>query len=432
MKTREDKIYSFFGHLVMTILTLLAIIPILLMFISSLTDNATLLQNGYSFLPEKWSTYAYEWVFTSSSSMVIKAYGMSFILTATGVVCSLALTTCLAYGLSKKGLPGRNVLTFLVFFTMLFNGGLVPTYINYTTVFHVKDTFFGLLVPSLMMSAFNVLLMKSYFVTGVPDEILEAAYIDGANEFQTMWKIAIPLSKPIITTVAMFSGIAYWNDWNNGYIYLTKRTDLYSIQNLLNRLMQNIQALTQNANNMAQAGEGLSQIPSGTVRMAMAALGILPIMIIYPFIQKNFVKGITLGINGVQAVDHKMRCDLLLQVKRLQLLTGELFFVILNFQIIDLLDHIVESGRHFPEFIEHSVVGDTHLEISAAELLQRMRQHVNRVKNPAVQGGRQKQPDYEQTERNNKGNDIKVCLIFGIFRILQKQGQRQRCFLQFM
>ena len=163
------------------------------------------------------------------------------------------------------------------------------------TVFHVKDTFFGLLVPSLMMSAFNVLLMKSYFVTGVPDEILEAAYIDGANEFQTMWKIAIPLSKPIITTVAMFSGIAYWNDWNNGYIYLTKRTDLYSIQNLLNRLMQNIQALTQNANNMAQAGEGLSQIPSGTVRMAMAALGILPIMIIYPFIQKNFVKGITLG-----------------------------------------------------------------------------------------------------------------------------------------
>ena len=112
MKTREDKIYSFFGHLVMTILTLLAIIPILLMFISSLTDNATLLQNGYSFLPEKWSTYAYEWVFTSSSSMVIKAYGMSFILTATGVVCSLALTTCLAYGLSKKGLPGRNVLTF--------------------------------------------------------------------------------------------------------------------------------------------------------------------------------------------------------------------------------------------------------------------------------------------------------------------------------
>ena len=309
MKTREDKIYSFFGHLIMTILTLLAIIPILLMFISSLTDNATLLQNGYSFLPEKWSTYAYEWVFTSSSSMVIKAYGMSFILTATGVVCSLALTTCLAYGLSKKGLPGRNVLTFLVFFTMLFNGGLVPTYINYTTVFHVKDTFFGLLVPSLMMSAFNVLLMKSYFVTGVPDEILEAAYIDGANEFQTMWKIAIPLSKPIITTVAMFSGIAYWNDWNNGYIYLTKRTDLYSIQNLLNRLMQNIQALTQNANNMAQA------MASGVIPQITAVFGtcgggmaLIPAMTDFTFMESKNGK---LFVNSPNALDgnHVSKCD---------------------------------------------------------------------------------------------------------------------------
>lgn len=295
MKTREDKIYNFFGHLIMTILTLLAIIPILLMFISSMTDNSTLLQNGYSFFPKKWSFYAYEWIFSASSSMVLKAFGMSIVLTVTGVVLNLMLTTCLAYGLSKKGLPGRNILTFLVFFTMLFNGGLVPTYINYTTLFHIKDTFWGVLVPSLLMSPFNVLLMKSYFVTGVPDEILEAAYIDGASEFQTMWKIAIPLSKPIITTIAMFSGIAYWNDWNNGYIYLIKRTDLYSIQNLLNRMMQNIQALTQNASNVANAGEGLAQIPAGTVRMAMAALGILPIIIVYPFIQKNFVKGITLG-----------------------------------------------------------------------------------------------------------------------------------------
>lgn len=131
----------------MTILTLLAIIPILLMFISSMTDNNTLLQNGYSFFPEKWSFYAYEWIFSASSSMVLKAFGMSVVLTVTGVILNLMLTTCLAYGLSKKGLPGRNILTFLVFFTMLFNGGLVPTYINYTTLFHIKDTFWGLLVP---------------------------------------------------------------------------------------------------------------------------------------------------------------------------------------------------------------------------------------------------------------------------------------------
>ena len=295
MKTKGDKIFNFIGHIVMILLAVMALVPIILMFISSFTDNSTLLQNGYSFIPEKWSLYAYTWVFTSNGSMILKAYGMSIILTVVGVTLSLAITTCLAYGLAKKTLPGRKVLTFLVFFTMLFNGGLVPTYINYTTVFHIKDTFLGLLLPSLLMNAFNVLLMKSYFSTGVPEEIMEAAYIDGASEFQTMWRIAIPLSKPIVTTVAMFAGIAYWNDWNNGYIYLVKRTDLYTIQNLLNRLMQNIQALTQNATNISNAGEGLAQIPSATVRMAMAALGILPIIIVYPFIQKNFVKGITLG-----------------------------------------------------------------------------------------------------------------------------------------
>ena len=294
MLTQEEKRFRVMGHVVMTFLSLMAVIPIILMLISSFTDNASLLQNGYSFVPEKWSAYAYEWVFKSNGGTVLRAYGMSFLVTAVGTTCSLCVTTLLAYGLSKKDLPFRGFLTFYVFFTMLFNGGLVPTYINYTTVFHMKDTVWGLLIPGLLMNAFNVLLAKSYFTTGVPGEILEAAYIDGANEFQTMWKVASPMAKPIIATIGMFSGIAYWNDWNNGYIYLTKRTDLYTIQNLLNRLMQNIQALQQSTD-VAAAQQGLGQIPSATVRMAMAVLGILPIVLIYPFIQKNFVKGITLG-----------------------------------------------------------------------------------------------------------------------------------------
>jgi putative aldouronate transport system permease protein len=295
MKTKEARIYDMIGHFIMTVISLLAIIPIILMVISSVTDNASLLQNGYTFFPKKWSLYAYEWIFNSSSNVVMHAYGMSFLLTAVGVTISLMITTLLAYGLSKKGLPFRGFITFMVFFTMLFNGGLVSTYINYTNVFHVKDTFAGLLVPGLLMNAFNVLLMKSYFVTSVPDEILEAAYIDGAGEFKTMYSVAIPMAKPIIATIGLFIGIAYWNDWNNGYIYVVKHTELYSIQNLLNRLMQNIQALSQNATNLSNAGQGLAQIPTATVRMALATLGILPVVVIYPFIQKNFVKGITLG-----------------------------------------------------------------------------------------------------------------------------------------
>jgi len=139
------------------------------------------------------------------------------------------------------------------------------------------------------------MLMKSYFVSSIPEEILDAAYIDGAGEVRTFLSVVTPLSKPILATVALFAGIGYWNDWMNGYIYITKRTDLYSVQNLLNRMMQNIQFLSQSSSNIQNANVGLSAIPMASVRMAMAMVGLLPILVIYPFVQKYFVKGITLG-----------------------------------------------------------------------------------------------------------------------------------------
>ena len=294
MKTREDKVFQIIGNIVMIILSFNAIMPMILLLISSLTDNDTLIRNGYSFFPEKWSLYAYEYIF-STNNKVIHAYLVSIVLTAVGTTLSIIITTMLAYMLSKKKLPFRNFLTFLVFFTMLFNGGLVPTYINYAVNFNMKNTFWALLVPSLMTNGFYILLMKSYFVTSVPEEILDAAYIDGASHWQTFYHVALPLSKPIIATIALFAGIAYWNDWQNGYIYITKNTDLYSIQNLLNRMMQSIQFLTQNSDGVQNAEIGLSKIPSVSVRMAMAVVGVLPVVVVYPFIQNNFVKGITLG-----------------------------------------------------------------------------------------------------------------------------------------
>ena len=205
-KMGQEKRFQIFGNIVMIIITLAAIIPLILLAISSFTDNDALIRNGYSFVPEKWSTYAYEYIFTSGNA-VVHAYMISFLLTAIGTLCGLTITTLLAYALSKKFLPGRGVLTFLVFFTMLFNGGLVPTYINYTTVFGLKNTFFALLIPGLLMNAFNIMMMKSYFVTGVPEEIMEAAYIDGATEFQAFFRIALPRAKPIIATIGLFIGI---------------------------------------------------------------------------------------------------------------------------------------------------------------------------------------------------------------------------------
>ena len=293
MKLNDKKAFQIIGHVFMILLTLLAVLPLILILMASLTDDTALIQDGYSFFPRVMSLAAYRYIF-SSSDTVLRAYGISIVLTIFGTLASVTITTMLAYALAKKGLPGKGVLNFLVFFTMLFNGGLVPTYMNYTNVFGLKNTFWALMIPSLLMNAFNVMMVKSYFASSVPDEITEAAFIDGATEFQTFYRIALPLAKPIIATIALFVGIAYWNDWNNGYIYLTKRTDLFSIQNLLNRMIKNIQALQQNANVVNTDG-AIANMPAVSIRMAIAVVGILPVIIIYPFIQKNFVKGITLG-----------------------------------------------------------------------------------------------------------------------------------------
>lgn len=292
MKSKDEKRFQIIGNIVMIVLTVLAVAPLLLVIISSLTDNNTLIRNGYSYFPEKFSLAAYKYIFIENPQ-VLKAYAISFELTAVGTVISLCITTLLAYAISKKDIPGKGIMTFYIFFTMLFNGGLVPTYINYVNVFHIKDTFWALLIPGLVTNGFNILLMKSYFASSIPDEIMEAAYIDGASETQTFLRIVVPLAKPIIATIGLFAGIAYWNDWNNGYVYLNRRQDLYSIQNLLNRIVQNIQYLTQSGDSNAAAL--LADLPTVSVRMAMAIAGVLPILVVYPFVQNNFVKGITLG-----------------------------------------------------------------------------------------------------------------------------------------
>ncbi len=291
---KDEKRFQIFAHIVLIILSLLAILPMILMVMSSFTDNDVLIAEGYKFIPSKFSAYAYEYIFNTGNS-VIRAYGVSVVLTTVGTALSLAITTMLAYAISIKDLPGRKWITFAIVFSMLFNGGLVPTYMVYTNIFNLKNTFLALLFPGLLMNAFNIMLMKSYFVSSIPGEILDAAYIDGASETMTFFKIVIPLSKPIMATVALFAGIGYWNDWMNGYIYITKRTELYSVQNLLNRMMQNIQFLSQSSSNVQNANSGLSAIPLASVRMAMATVGILPIIVMYPFVQKYFVKGITLG-----------------------------------------------------------------------------------------------------------------------------------------
>jgi len=293
---KGDRIFNYIGHTLMTIVTIFTLMPFVLLVSSSFTDNDAILRYGYSFIPSIFSTFAFEWLFITNGDIIIRAYGISFLLTFLGVILSIAITVPLAYGMAKQGLPLRRVITLFVFLTLIFNGGLVPTYLNYTQIFGLKDTFWALLIPNLLTNGFFVLLMKSYFATNIPHEILEAAAIDGASETRIMLQVAVPMAKPIIATIAIFVAINYWNDWLNGFVYLARRTDLASIQVLLNRIMQNVQVLQQQASGIGgEAAVGLAQIPLVAVRMAMAVMGVIPIVVVYPFVQKNFVKGITLG-----------------------------------------------------------------------------------------------------------------------------------------
>ena len=250
-----------------------------------------MLENGYSFFPKKLSLEAYEYIWMSARQ-IGEAYGMTILVTAVGTVANVLLTIFLGYLLSKKDLPARSVLSFFVFFTMLFSGGMVPSYIVWSQLMHVRDTIFGLIFPNLLMGAYNVILMRTYFATNLPLEIVEAAQLDSCSEIGILFRIAIPLSKPMIATSGLFSGLAYWNDWINGLYYLVKRTDLYTIQNVLNNMMNNINFLKNNASSIADQSVA---IPSTGLRVAIAVVAVLPVLAIYPFFQRFFVKGIVVG-----------------------------------------------------------------------------------------------------------------------------------------
>lgn len=280
-------------HIVLVIMTILALMPIVLLFMASITDEQELIKNGYSFFPKKLSLYSFRYIFRSAST-IFRAYGVTIFVTAVGTLTNMVLTVMLAYPISRPELKCRNVIAFLVFFTMLFNGGLVPTYIMYTQIFHIRDTIWALIVPNLLLSPFNVILVRNYFRTNIPDSLVEAAKLDGATDMQTLIRVVLPISTPILGTVGLMSGLAYWNNWTNGLYYLVKRTDLYSIQNVLTNMLNNIQFLKTSAQ-LEGVNLDLSQLPSVGIRMAIAVIALIPVMIAYPLVQKSFVKGIVVG-----------------------------------------------------------------------------------------------------------------------------------------
>ncbi len=292
LETRGEKSFRIFALALLTILTLLAILPFILIIISSFTDESTLVSNGYSYFPAKWSLDSYRYM-VQQAKVIFRSYGVSILVTTVGTAMSLLLTTSLAYPMSRSDFKYRNVLAFLVFFTMLFSGGIVPSYIMWTRIFHINDTIWALIIPNYLMNAFNVLLVRNYFKNNIPDAIIESAQIDGAGEGRILFRIMLPLAVPVSVTVGLFSGLAYWNDWINALYYI-ESPKLYGIQNLLIRMMNNIQFLS-SGQNASLLGNSIIALPSNGIRMALAVIGILPILIIFPFLQKYLIKGVVIG-----------------------------------------------------------------------------------------------------------------------------------------
>ncbi len=292
LKTRENRRYQILCNTVLAVITVYMIFPFVLLLMSSITEENTLIMNGYSLFPEKFSLGAYQYIFQNGKK-IFHAYGVTIFVTIVGTAINLWISSMLAFGLSRKNLPFRRIITFYVFFTMLFNGGLVPTYMMYTGTFHIKNTIFAMIVPNLLMSAVNVLLVRTYFTNSIPDALYEAAEIDGAGQMRIYFQVALPLGKPILVTTGLFAALGYWNDWTNG-LYYVNQEQFWGIQNLLNKMISDVQALTSGLMSKEMAGM-LSTMPSVSVRMAVAFVAMMPVLLVYPFLQKYFAEGIAMG-----------------------------------------------------------------------------------------------------------------------------------------
>lgn len=284
---------SVFIHLFFILFAIACIYPVLLTISVSFTDEKTLIKYGYGLIPKALSLVSYK-VILGSKGGIIHAYAVTIFATVVGTLLTLAVTSLYAYPLSRKDFTGKKFFTFFAFFTMLFSGGLIPWYMVCTQVIHINDTIWALILPSIM-SAWNMLVLRTFFATSIPFEIIESAKIDGAGELRTFVRIVLPLSKAGIATIGLFSTLAYWNDWYLPMM-LTTKDNLCNLQYYLQKIFLNIQLLQSGVlSERATAALGASAVPAEGARMAMCVLAMGPILIVYPFFQKYFIQGLTVG-----------------------------------------------------------------------------------------------------------------------------------------
>ncbi|MBO0994683.1 carbohydrate ABC transporter permease [Bacillus sp. SD088] len=274
------------------IFTIACLFPFAYVIVISFTSEESIVRNGFQLIPETWSLDAYKYLWQTKDQL-LQSYWITIVVTILGTIISVAMITFYSYAISRPQFKYRKFFTFFAFFTMLFSGGMVPTYIVATQFLGIKNTIWALILP-LAMNAFYIIIMRTFFIRSVPEAILESARIDGANEWRSFFQIVFPLSLPGIATIALFSTLGYWNDWFNALLYIDQ-PNLVPLQSLLMKIEANLEFMRQNIDISSQQSSLFNTIPADAAKMAMVVIATLPIAVSYPFFQKYFISGLTIG-----------------------------------------------------------------------------------------------------------------------------------------
>ncbi len=288
LEKKSDRAVEWIFTAIIILFAIVCLVPFILVISSSFTSETSIIQDGYSLWPKEANLEAYKMLFASNT--IGPAYGVTIFVTVVGTLLSMLITSAGAYALSCKQFYHRGKIAFFIYFTMLFSGGLVPSYLWITKYLHLTDSIWALILPSLV-NPWNLLLLRNFF-SGIPDSLAESARIDGANDLVILFKIILPISLPGLATIGLFYALAYWNEWYKALLYI-RDSSKYPLQYLIMQIQRNIQYVQQNAAQGGATTEGI--VPAYSSQMATAVVTIGPIILLYPFLQKYFVQGLTVG-----------------------------------------------------------------------------------------------------------------------------------------
>lgn len=280
-------------NIILLLGSLLCILPIIFVIVISFTSNESLMRNGYQIIPDSFSLEAYRFLWNERYT-ILNALMISVVVTVLGVIIGVALTTTMGYVMSRPSYRLKKLCMWVVFIPMIFNGGMFASYVVNTQILHLNNTIWALILP-LCVSSFNVVVAKTFFRTTVPDSLIESGKIDGASQLGIFTKIVLPISTPVIATIGIFLAFAYWNDWFQSSLYITTRSDLFSLQAMLDNMLKSIQYMANNPSAGVSLEQYRANMPTESVRMAIAVVVVVPIACVYPFFQRYFIKGLTVG-----------------------------------------------------------------------------------------------------------------------------------------